>query len=304
MERIETGSLIIDLEPELGGKIAQITSRRSGRQWLTRHPRLPWRVLSVDERRTSDVYTRLADLGGWDECCPTVGYSINPLSPDEYVTDHGECWSSSPEVVVRDRSFDCRWVGKIMPFELKREMRVDETQPHFQVKYTLRSKIDRPVPVLWSQHPLFSIEPGMRVEFAAGAEMLIASARSPLGSSGDKFNWPRAGSIDASIVTPQAGSATKLFSDVMNPGSVALIASNGDRFQMSWSSDDADLPIRLGLWMNYGGWAGDGGAPLSNLGSEPGIGMPDRLDEATANGTAFVLQPDRSYEWQIDVEMY
>ena len=55
--------------------------------------------------------------------------------------------------------------------------------------------------------------------------------------------------------------------------------------------------------MNYGGWAGDGGAPLNNLGIEPSLGFPDRLDEATANGTALVLQPGREYKWQVNVEI-
>ena len=142
MRRIETSSLIIDLEPELGGKIAQITSRRSRRQWLTRHPRLPRRVLSPDERLTPDAYTRLGDLGGWDECCPTVGYSANPLSPDQTVTDHGECWGQAPEVLITDRVFECLWTGQILPFELTRKMLVDETQPRLQVEYTLRSKTD------------------------------------------------------------------------------------------------------------------------------------------------------------------
>jgi hypothetical protein len=303
MKRIETNSLIIDLEPELGGKITQVTSRRSGRQWLTRHPRLEWRQLSADELALPNAYTLLGDLGGWDECCPTVGYSTNPLSLDQFVTDHGECWSQLPEVSITDRVFECRWAGQIWPFELTRKMTVDETQPRFQVKYTLRSKIDRPIPILWSQHPLFSIEVGMRIEIAAGIEMLIASDRSPFGAQGDRFKWPHAGSLDTSIVTPRAGRSTKLFSDVMSPGSIALIAANGDRFQMSWSSEE-HLPIRLGLWMNYGDWAGDSGAPLNNLGIEPSLGYPDRLDEATENGTAFVLQPDRSYRWQIEIEIY
>lgn len=302
MRRIETSSLIIDLEPELGGKIAQITSRRSGRQWLTRHPRLEWRKLSADQLALPNAYTLLGDLGGWDECCPTVGYSTQPLAPDQFVTDHGECWAGVPEMTLTDRVFECRWAGRLWPFELTREMIVDETQPRFLVKYTLRSKIDRAIPVLWSQHPLFAIEAGMRLEIAVGTEMLIASDRSPFGAQGDRFKWPRSGSSDTSSVTPQAGTSTKLFSDVISPGSIALIAANGDRFKMSWSSED-QLPIRLGLWLNYGGWAGDGGAPLNNLGIEPSLGFPDRLDEAARNGTGFILQPDRSYQWQVAIEI-
>lgn len=303
MNRIETNSLIIDLEPALGGKIAQITSRSSGRQWLARHPRLTWRQLTNDELSLPDAYTRFGDLGGWDECCPTVGYSTNPLKSNQDVTDHGECWVKAPITSITPQGFDCRWVGKLVPFEFKRRLQVDQAQPRIQIDYDLRASIDQPVPIIWSNHPLFAIEPGMRLEFAAGTEMLIASDRSSLGSAGTKFLWPLAGSIDASIVRPQSGSATKLFSEVINPGSIALIASNGEQFKMSWSSQDISLPIRVGLWMNYGGWAGDGGAPLNNLGIEPSLGMPDRLDEAAVRGTAFVLQPSQAYKWRLMIDI-
>ena len=53
--------------PELGGKIARLTSRASGREWLWRNPHLPYR-----RAEPSDSYVALHDTGGIDECFPEV----------------------------------------------------------------------------------------------------------------------------------------------------------------------------------------------------------------------------------------
>jgi len=71
---------------------------------------------------------------------------------------------------------------------------------------------------------------------------------------------------------------------------------------MAWSSRAADVGLRLGLWLNYGGWSGDGGSPLRNIGIEPCIGMPDALDQAVAAKTALTLRAGEERVWQVEVE--
>jgi len=90
----------------------------------------------------------------------------------------------------------------------------------------------------------------------------------------------------------------------MDPGSVALVAANGDALRLSWSSDGGanGSLLRLGVWLNYTGWSGDGGPPLCNMGLEPCLGMPDALHQAIAAGTALVLNPGEERRWQLRVD--
>ncbi|MFM7679261.1 MAG: hypothetical protein ACKO83_10495, partial [Roseiflexaceae bacterium] len=76
--------------PQLGGKISQITDRRTGRNWLWRHPRMPYQLNDPQAN-----YVTVADSGGWDECFPTVGRCTYPTAPWQGVAlaDHGELWS-------------------------------------------------------------------------------------------------------------------------------------------------------------------------------------------------------------------
>ena len=288
---------------ELGGKIAQITDRRFGRRWLAHHPRLPWRAPTLAEVAAPDAYVRLGDLGGWDEICPTIAATTYPLPPyaGRALPDHGECWYQQPEETRDGAAIDHRWRGTTLPFELWRRFQIDPAQPRLTLDYTLRSLSDAPLALMWSAHPILSIEPGMRLEFPAGTPMIVASARSPLGTPGRRFEWPRCDRIDLSSVTPQAGWAVKLFSEPLSSSAVTLAAATGERLRLAWSAPGAPL-LRLGMWLNYGGWSGDGGPPLRNIGLEPCIGMPDALDEAIAGGTALRLEPGEERRWRLELD--
>ncbi len=303
METLQNKTLIIHIEPALGGKIAQITHRRTGRMWLAKHPRLAWRPLPRAEWRAPDAYVRLGDLGGWDECCPTVGYSCYPRPPFEGVAlpDHGECWFQSPPQQRQANVIEHIWRGQALPFELRRRLELDAERPRLVLAYTLRTLAQSPLSLLWSAHPLFAVEEGMTLEIPNGTWFTIASDGSPLGLKGMRFEWPRCGAWDLARITPRAGWAVKLFSDVFDAGRAALVAPTGERFTLTWSS--ASPGLRLGLWLNYNGWSGDGGSPLQNIGIEPCLGMPDALAEAMAANTALTLAPGAQCDWQIQVDV-
>ncbi len=57
------------------------------------------------------------------------------------------------------------------------------------------------------------------------------------------------------------------------------------------------------LWMNYGGWAGDGGTPYFNLGFEPCIGAADSLETCVHELEEFAaLAPHERRTWQLTIE--
>ena len=307
MEQLENELLCLQLAPELGGKIVQLTDRRSQRAWLFQHPRLSRKLPGEAELDAPDVYTRLADFGGWDECCPTVAASTYPWMPYEGapLADHGDCWYQVPTIAQSNDWIEYCWRLRALPVTLCRRMWLSPDQPRLDMSYALRSQGDESIALLWSAHPLLAIEAGMRLELPPETRLRIVSDDSALGAIGHEFTWPWAGDVDLSRLRPDAGWHAKLFSEPLNPGWVALVAPDGSRLQISWESDTPleELPLRLALWLNYGSWSGDDGAALQNVGLKPCLGMPDALHEATAAGTAFVLPPGASYQWRLSVTL-
>ncbi|MBN1888854.1 MAG: hypothetical protein JW850_12745 [Thermoflexales bacterium] len=303
METLQNDNLTVQIDSLLGGKIAQIVDRRTRRAWLSHHPRLDWHVLDAAELALPEPYGRLGDLGGWDECCPTVGSSHYPLLPYAGLplVDHGECWLQQPEEQRDGMRIEHTWRGKALPFELRRRIELDCERPHLALSYTLRSLSDERLALLWSAHPLVAIEAGMRLELAEGTRMTINSEGSPLGSPGTSFEWPLCGTFDLSLITPQAAWYAKMFSEILDPGEVSLLAPSGERLRLSWSSGQRLL--RLGLWLNYNGCSGDGGDPLQVVGLEPCVGATDALEDAVAEGTALVLEPGGQRDWQVWVDV-
>jgi hypothetical protein len=60
----------------------------------------------------------------------------------------------------------------------------------------------------------------------------------------------------------------------------------------------------LGIWLNLGAWAGDGGAPYYNLGLEPCIGAQDSLADAVTQYRLFeTLHPGAERKWWLEVEL-
>ena len=98
-----------------------------------------------------------------------------------------------------------------------------------------------------------------------------------------------------------AAIALKLWSDPLADGWATLAASNGE-LRMRW--DPALLP-QLGFWLNFGAWAGDGGAPYYNLGLEPCIGAQDSLADAVVRYNLFEsLAPRAARTWWLEVELF
>jgi hypothetical protein len=65
----------------------------------------------------------------------------------------------------------------------------------------------------------------------------------------------------------------------------------------------SDVP-QVGVWLNLGGWAPAGRTPYYNLGLEPCIGAPDRLEDAVLRWqTAPVLEPGAERAWEVAVRL-
>lgn len=305
---VDTGPLALTVIPALGAKIASLRDTRSGREWLWRHPRLPYRRLPH-----GSSYVREADTGGWDECFPSVSACAYPAPPwaGAPIQDHGELWSQPAELRVERTgdgvTLEATWQGVALPYRFSRAMHLAAGSARMALTYHVASLADAPMPFIWSAHPLIAIEPAMALHVPPDARFHCELAR-PDGllpaRSGLPFPPPAtlhgAPLNLARLPGPEAAVAIKLWSEPLAEGWARIAASDG-ALHLRW--DVAELP-QLALWLNLGNDAADGGAPYYNLGLEPCIGAQDSLAEAVMVYRRHATLAARgSKAWRLEVEL-
>src|SRR5204862_453084 len=114
---VNTGALSLCLIPALGGKINSLRDLRTGREWLWRNPRLPYRRAEPES-----AYVAVADTGGWDECFPTVAPCAYPSAPWAGAAVPVKLWSAPlaegqgwATVQASDGALHMRWDPALLP---------------------------------------------------------------------------------------------------------------------------------------------------------------------------------------------
>ncbi len=297
---VETASMRCEFIPQLGGKLAQLSDRRTQRRWLWRHPRMPYQVSA-----STANYVAEADTGGWDECFPTVGACRYPGAEwsDVVLPDHGDLWCQTPHTEVHHDAdavtVTTTWQGLVLPYTFERAMHIqDET---LTVRYRVHNHGQAPLHWIWCAHPLIAIEPGMRMvlpaettfwrlnEHGLSAEPAEAIAVTPTQT------WDM-----RQLPARDAGFSVKLYSAQLHAGDVRLEAADG---ALVWSWQTAQIP-QLAVFLNAGGWSNDEGPPHFNMGLEPAIGVYDALSDAYHHTQSYAtLAPGQHRCWQLAVQL-
>ena len=145
--------LQIRILPSFGGKISSLRSARTREEFLL-PPLRVYRQVS----RTAGFHE--GDLGGFDECLPSV--SICESASDEPpVPDHGDLWRSKWHIDSYDRPITIHADSFSRPLRLTRHSWLDG--PSLVLDYDLLNLSDSPTTWLWSAHPLLRIEAGDRI---------------------------------------------------------------------------------------------------------------------------------------------
>ncbi len=288
--------------PTLGMKLTNLRRLR-GREWLWRNDQIP---LALPKAGASYVDT--ADSGGWDECFPTVGRSPIPGAPPgaPELPDHGELWSAEWSSSVFEHAAGTTLAGlargRALPYEFHRQLTLDPVEPVIRLRYLLRHTGEAPFPWIWSAHPLLNVQPGSTLELPAVSQIKLDAVSHRDLSRGDVVSWPGAiGGVEGRFVFPDEGGwAVKAFGDVGPSGRMILTdPRHGERLEMVVRREEVP---QVGMWINCRGWAPPGRRPYYNLGLEPCIGAPDRLDDAVRDwGTAQWLQPGEERGWGVEV---
>ncbi len=288
----------IQVLPGLGGKIASI--RNQGRELLAKNPRKAYTLA-----RYAAPYAEF-DASGFDECFPTIGpcpYPDYPWAGIE-MPDHGELWSLPWLCQAAGNQLRLETSGIHIPYHFTKTISITEGG---DIRFQYR--VSNPTPFsfrfLWSAHPLFAPQPGMRIVLPAETRVLVDwSKNDRLGKIWQEHPWPLTqdnnhNPVDLGLVLgSEAGLVDKLYTTHLSEGWCALYNPQDGRYT-AFVFSTLQIPY-VGLSINLGGWPVD--APgYYNLGLEPCSGFPDRLDQAIHRGDCPTIAPFASLEWEMEL---
>jgi len=310
---ISNGQIALVVIPDLGAKIASICHLPSQKEWLWKSPYLQYR-----EPLYGASYIREFDLGGLDECFPTVAPTFFPSDPwaGTELPDHGELWCQ-PWNIQEVRSSEKRvvlWLdcyGVRLPYHFERAIVMEAEQPVARLEYRITNLSPFPLPFIWSIHPLLRIEPGMRLLLPPAVSQIRVdfSTNDFLGKMGALKSWPQAmdesgRTIDFSRIQPPSfAQGVKFFTfplQEVGPVETALIDPQGEHsFRFRFHSNEIS---HIGVWMNYGGWTPLDKPAYYNLALEPCIGASDSLTVAVKHWREHgLLSPRQQQEWSLEI---
>lgn len=298
--RLSTPAVELEVVSEIGARVVSLRDRRRDREWL-----LQGGTPSEAEARSwseEGVVFSGRESFGWDECLPTVSVCADPLDPGgPPLRDHGDQWGRGAYLSIDHErgTVEHTWSAPRWAFRLTRQLAFEDEQT-LLARYTLTSLADAPLPLLWSQHPVFGLEPGTRIELP-GVGRVVRTSQLGIDLA-EQTAWPvssAAGgrSIDLSRVHTGLGWAAKLYAHASEP--VTAVAPDGVRLSIDW--DRGFAPV-LGIWLAYGGWPQDGPA-CEQVALEPTTSAHDDLEAARAAGRAQVLGPGEQAAWWVRLRL-
>lgn len=280
---LDNGLVRAVVVPALGGKIASLIHLKTGREWLWRNPHLETRLPEY-----AGDYVGKYDLGGFDECFPSVAATRYPVSPWEGipVPDHGEIWGLpwKSETFCDGHQIEVRMSvhGVRFPYRFERVLLMSAGEAGLRLAYSVVNHAPMPFPFIWSAHPIFQVGPGMKLVVPIKEARLYSSLDNRFGTLGERVSWPVMRDRDgrewdfSKMPEQDAGVGLKLWAPAPAMGYVGLQdLMVGAELRLQFDPTEV---TQLGMWLNYGGWSGVPGAPAYyNLGLEPCIGAQDDL---------------------------
>lgn len=232
----------VEVDHDHGGRWRSLRDA-AGQEWCWRRPD-PRRDLA----RSGD---RLVDVGGVEECFPTIAG----------IPDHGEVWTE----VFRPCS-DGSYAVHTPSGQIHRRIEVGA-----DIVVSYRLEAEPGFRFVWAFHLLLEPTADLTLDLPAG---------SPIRS------WPGGYSAPYAETPWLTVPGVSQFDDLSSDDGTATFALAVDQASVSASARGRTLrldlsapgqPVGVGLWRNLGGFSWDGTEPYRSVGVEPMIGHhPDR----------------------------
>jgi galactose mutarotase-like enzyme len=292
--------------PELGCKIVEIYDLENGHEWLWSDKSRP-----IKPANYGDPYD-LYDISGFDECFPNIGISQDPKNTQVTLPDHGEIWSLPWTVTEEEYGLSASVVGKLYDYHFSRKLSLRNRK--LLIEYSVRNVGDTAITYMWSAHPLFVIDEGMKIEITGNPKMSKEFGYGGrIGADGDNWYgghltehvWPKVLGADGRISDMSEVSLDKVLTDkvVLDAPDDGLVTlkklSSGRSLTMKFSP--LEIPF-LGICYNFGAWPLTG-EPATWVALEPTTGKTDRLDECAELDCARELAPKSSSTWSLEIEL-
>lgn len=294
---LENPFMRVSVRPDLGGRIDQITDRRTGRDWL-------WHPSHYDSNQTRSLTVGSSFdqhwTGGWDEVFPNdaAGHFQG-----RNLVDHGELWSQSWQVIEQSgRGVKMAIHCQTVPAAFEKTLVLDEKEPTLRIHYLIRNLSDETVPFLLKLHPAIAIEEGDELLMPSCQVEPVELGFSRIIGRPGLTRFPKALGADGSEVfinrmLARSSQSREFFycSDLERGECGVKNARTGSALMMRF--DRTHFPF-VWSFMSFGGFDGHYVLVL-----EPCTTKPYDLAAAWQQGTVAVLPPSDVTELDLEVHL-
>jgi hypothetical protein len=286
---LETGECQVILVPSLGGKIASLTARRSGREFLAQPAADPVMPAGATPRFVD------SDPFGFDDMFPTIlaGNTTNDAGELLAFADHGEAWSREWRAQQEENAvvltLDCHSV----PFRISKRCSMADARTLY-LDYTVTNLSNVGHDVLWAAHPLIACSDAIRVELPPGEVVSVCDGSALYGDRGMRSRWQPL--VLPAALTGQPEAAHKFYCALQDQVRETVIhfTGSGERLALRFVSHE---PAYFGLWHEE---RPDGARIIA---PEPCTGGFDRPDLARHHGQPSHFGPRQEKSWRIEIEI-
>jgi hypothetical protein len=281
---LESSALLVDILPEVGGKVAQIHVKATGRKLLV-PPQRPYRPIPADGDWLSH------DTSGMDDCFPNVAGGAYPWAPwtSARLPDLGE-WTHSSWNVKASRSNELvmEMAGHALPYSAVKTIRFSDDRT-IEFSYCVENRGAFPVRYLWSAHPLIAVDEEYQLELPPGD---MSFRQFPPNEN--VYSWPILKERHISTEWNPQATTMKIFVTGLTEGWCALVLPE---HTLRFTFDLRTLPV-VGIWFNNFGFPRDGNPPFRCIAVEPSTSPSDLLDNLEAHAYPRILAGD-SKQWSM-----
>lgn len=298
---LENEDILVEILPEMGGKIVQLSRKSSGTDFLKKSQL----DLSKAEKPQKGEDFLPPYAAGFDECFPNISPSCYQFKGEVLqLPDHGELWTQSWNYTSDDKEVTLWTKGGRLNYRFAKCIQLVPTG--IEITYELESFEEVPFDYIWSAHPLLEVDEGDEILLPDEISEVFVNwvSDSQIGTFNDQLSWPSLGKphYDFGTALPKDYKfAAKLFSQSLKKGYAGLYRKkNEESLVLSFNVDQTPF---LGIWLCYGGWPSSGTNYEYTIALEPCSSYPDSLKEACRMESQQTITPSTIKCWQITVNI-